>query len=71
VHILTSNFKYFLFFILKLWKNLQTNGVPHKKHFKIGSEDVQPYLLGDFAYSLQIGLMKCFNSKATCTPQQN
>ena len=34
-------------------------------------EDVQSYLLGDFAYHLQIGLMKCFSSKATCTPQQN
>jgi hypothetical protein len=45
--------------------------LPHKNHFKIGSEDVQPYLLGDFAYYLQIGLMKCFSSKATCTPQQN
>jgi hypothetical protein len=43
----------------------------HKNHFKIGNEDVQPYLLGDSAYSLQIGLMKCFGSKATDTPQQN
>jgi hypothetical protein len=55
--------------VSKLWKNLRTDGLPHRNHFKIGSEDVQPYLLGDSAYPLQIGLMKCFSSKGT--PQQN
>jgi hypothetical protein len=38
-------------------------GLPNKNHFKIGSKDVQPYLFGDFAYPLQVGLMKCFSSK--------
>ena len=46
-------------------------GLPHKNHFKIGSEDVQPYLLGDSVYPLQVGLMKCFSSKAIGTLQQN
>jgi hypothetical protein len=44
--------------------------LPNKYHFKIGSKDVQPYLLGDSTCPLQIGLMKCFTSKATGTPQQ-
>jgi hypothetical protein len=38
-------------------------GLPNKNHFKIGRKDVQPYLLGDSAYPLQVGLMKCFSSK--------
>jgi hypothetical protein len=46
-------------------------GLLYKNHFKIGSEDVQPYLFGNPAYSLRIGLMKCFSSKAIGTPQQN
>jgi hypothetical protein len=46
-------------------------GLPHKNHFKIESEDVQSYLLGNSAYPLRVGLMKCFSSKATGTPQQN
>ena len=45
--------------------------LPHKNHFKIGSEDVQPYLFGDSAYSLQVGLMKYLSSKAISTPQKN
>ena len=52
MNIFARNFKYFLFFIFKFWKNLQTNELPHKNNFKIVSEDVQPYLFGDFAYSL-------------------
>jgi hypothetical protein len=38
-------------------------GLPNKNHFKIGNKDFQPYLLGDSAYSLQVGLMKYFSSK--------
>ena len=46
--------------------------LPIKNHFKIGSKDVQPYLLGDFAYLLQVGLMKYFSSKLHVVyPQQN
>ena len=56
--------------ISNLWKNLQIDGLPYKNHFKIGGENVQSYLLGGSAYPLQIGLMKCFSSKTTCTPQQ-
>lgn len=57
--------------ISKLWQKLQTSELPHKNHFKIGSKDIQPYLLGGSTYPLQIGLMKSFSSKATCIFQQN
>jgi hypothetical protein len=46
-------------------------GLPHKNQFKIESENVQPYLLGDSTYPLRAGLMKCFSSKAIGIPQQN
>ena len=54
-----------------LRKNLQIKGLPHKNHFKIGSEDVQSYLLRDSTYLLQVNFMKYFSSKAIGTPQQN
>jgi hypothetical protein len=61
----------FIIYYFKIMEKPTNRWTAHKNHFKIGNEDVQPYLLGDSAYSLQIGLMKCFGSKATDTPQQN
>ena len=46
-----------------LWEKMKNDKLPSKNKFKVGGAndiDVQSYLLGDSAYPLCIGLLKCY-----------
>jgi hypothetical protein len=54
-----------------LWQKIQSDTLLHKQLCKINNKDVQPYLLGDAVYPLRVGLLKCFNARATGTAERD
>ena len=48
--------------MLSLWQKIKNDELPRQNKFKVGGAnviDVQSYLLGDFAYPICVGFLKC------------
>ena len=57
-----------------IWQKMLNNKLPNKHQFQLDNKQktiVQSYLLGDFAYPIQVELLKCYTAKGTSTNQQN
>jgi hypothetical protein len=55
-----------------IWHKMHNDELPNKLQFKFDDEQnilVRPYLLGDFAYPICVGLLKCFTARDTSTVQ--
>ena len=53
-----------------IWQRMQDGEHPNKLQFQLADKQktvVHPYLLGDFAYLIQVGLLKCYMAKGTST----
>jgi hypothetical protein len=57
-----------------IWHKMHNDELPNKLQFKLDNEQntiIQPYLLGDSAYPIRVGLLKCFTARGTSTVQRN
>lgn len=54
-----------------LWRMLLDDQLPHNQIYKVNGKNIQPYLLGDSAYPLRIGLMKCYNTTKSGDPKKD
>jgi hypothetical protein len=57
-----------------IWQKMQDDELPNKLHFQLADKQktiVHPYLLGDSAHPIRVGLLKCYTAKGTSTKERN